>query len=269
VLRETAQTASENTSILFKVYQEKVKVSQNLNKDLDKLRAEITKDSIQTKHALEIEKFSKEGGLLDRYKALRTIIEIRKIESLSYLLTAIMAMVEISPLLIKIMCPKGNYEAMIEARSNKDKEEYTKELDFEEKRFVKVIEITEGRLNLEENFADSMLNPSNLRISNHLSSNSEENLKSNLDSGGSKEFILYTSAEKAAHQNQANQTKNGSIIHDLQNQLKELWSKLEDIGKKKKNEITFLATFTAAGLFAQNSQALLGMYKEVISWFAR
>jgi Domain of unknown function (DUF4407) len=269
VLRETAQTASENTSVLFKEYQEKVKVSQNLNKDLDKLRSEITKDSIQTKHALEIEKFSKEGGLLDRYKALRTIIEIRQIENLSYLLTTIMAMVEISPLLIKIMYPKGNYEAMIEARSSKDKEEYTKELDFEKKRFTKVIEITDGRLNLEEKFADSKLNPSNLRISNHLSSNSEENLKSNLDSGDSKEFIFYTSEEKAEHQNQANQPKNGNIIHELQKQLKELWSKLEDIGKKKKNEITFLAAFTAAGLFAQNFQALIGMYKEFISLITR
>jgi Domain of unknown function (DUF4407) len=268
VLKKTAQEANEKTSKIFKSYETKVNVLQKLNEDLSKLRSEVTSDYIKIKYASEIKTFSKEGGLLDRYKALRKNIEKRNLEGLSYLLTAIMAMVEISPLLLKTMYPKGNYEKMIEERSEKGKNRYIKELEFEEKRLIKIMEIADGRLNLDsEKFADSKLHPSNLRASNNLINRSEENLKSDLDDNQSKEFIIYTSEEKKENQNQSSHPKTGNILNNIQEKINELLDKIKKMDEKKK--LTFLAVFTATGLFAQNFKALSDMYKDIISLFIR
>jgi hypothetical protein len=263
-LRDDARNTSKNVKTFLQIYKSKLEEESASKKKLDDLNSEVSVESIQNKYAGKIANLSKEAGLMDRYKALKNIIENRKLQDLSNVLTLLMAMVEISPLLLKTMYPKGNYEKMIEERSKKDKDKYIKVLNFEEKRFDKIIDITYGRLNLDENFADSKLNPSNLRISNRLDRSTEDNLNSNLDSEKLKEFLLYTAEEKKEINAQVSHPRNAGFLSDIHNRLDELKKKFDEMGNEKK--FAFFATFAVFGLAAKNAQDIITVVEKITSW---
>jgi Domain of unknown function (DUF4407) len=263
ILRREAIKSNSRKQNSFNEYKQKQNVESSLNKKLEEANSDIDTKLIRKndKYKEIIRTLPEKSGLINRYKALKNIIERRKLESERLVFIALIAMIEISPLLLKTLYPTGKYEEMIIERSTKDKNKYVKELDFEEARFKKVIEITNGRLNLEENFADSKLHPSNLLLSNDLISNSEDSLKSNPDTKKSKNFILQTEAEK----------KQDNGKNKPQNSFDSIREKWDDLDNPKKLGIaaSLITLLGIIGTNAQHLQAITGLWKEFISFFIK
>jgi Domain of unknown function (DUF4407) len=276
-LRQNAQDTNQAVQDLSQEIKTESSKRQELSKKLKDLQISNISNDIDKKRggkkSNQLNSPSTKPGLIDKYSALESIVKRRNLQYFNYLIMAIVAMVEISPLLLKTMYSEGNYERMIEERSNREKNKYTKEIELEDYRFSKAMEITKGRLDLDESFADSKLHPSNLLLSNGLIRDSEDSLRSNSDEKRSKEFVFYTEEEKKDPNSQYNTLKSKGIFARIQDQIDEIGEKFNKMEEKEKNKLKFgsggalivlITVFTNFGTFAEKSQAMLGLFKDVI-----
>jgi Domain of unknown function (DUF4407) len=269
-LREEAQKKNVLLDTFSTNLNSQLAQKKALSERLSNLYTDNTIDKIKGKYD------SKNSGLIEKYNALKSIVEKRKLHELTIFFTLIIAMVEMSPLLLKTMYPRGNYEDMIAKKSDEDKNKYLKELEFDKDTFIKIVEATKGRLNLDKNFVDSKLNPLILLLSKDLASSCEDNLRLNPDGRKSKEFLFYTDEEKENIGKQASQQTNKGIFSQIHDRIDEIGKRFDEIDDKEKNKLKLvgggffaglIAYFNHIGLFAQSFQALSATYKEIIPFF--
>jgi hypothetical protein len=275
-LKLASNTASKRLSAHDKSTDLIMKSKDELTNKLIELEAKIPSATINMQ-SQEIKGFAENSGLIDRYKALKKIVSANTgLWALSLIITAIMTMIEISPLLSKSMYAPGDYDEMVAKRGIQNKKSYQKELTLEKETLVKTIEITHKRLNaisgIDPEVADSVINPLLLTTSNNLLEKIDNSL--NPDSHHSKyeHHKVYTNKSEKDEV----EKKKGSFFGSFQEKA-QIHEMLEWFNKFKSKKIVQFVFFSGVGAstvglyntidkvggFAKNVQALIALFQGV------